>query len=342
MLATTSEKSGGRGPLRMGTTAGPVPHLFADTYYMKLIQKIRRLLTEPLQAQITQVQEQLRQAKEDNEATKLVIGASLAKLTRQATSMKEAEFKVFSQFGDDGIIQYLIGFVKPRVDTFVEFGVEDFEEANTRFLLMNDNWKGLLIDGSSTFIDYIKTRSFYWRYSLKAVASFVTAENINQLLADHGITGQIGLLSIDIDGNDYWVWKAITVVEADIVVIEYNSLFGSDRAITVPYQPNFMRQQAHYSYLYFGASLPALYDLALEKGYAFVGCNQAGNNAYFVRKEKLNGLPALSIREGYVYSRFRENRNQAGVMSFLDGVDRRVLIEGLPVINTQTGKEEYL
>ena len=256
--------------------------------------------------------------------------------------MKEAEFKLFSQFGDDGIIQYLISHVKPSVDTFIEFGVEDYEEANTRFLLMNNNWKGLIIDGSSTFIDYIKTRSFYWRYSLKALTSFITAENINQLFIESGITGQIGLLSIDIDGNDYWVWKAITAVEADIVVVEYNSLFGSERAISTPYKPDFMREQAHYSYLYFGASLPALYDLAIEKGYAFVGCNQAGNNAYFVKKEKLNGLPALSVEEGYVYSRFRENRNQEGVMCFLDGEERSALIEGLPVINTKTNKEEYL
>ena len=309
---------------------------------MKLIEKIRLFLNEPLQAQIRQVQVQVRQAKEDNVATKLAIGAGLAKMTNQAKSIKEAEFKIFSQFGDDGIIQYLIGYVKPRVDTFVEFGVEDYEESNTRFLLMNNNWKGMIIDGSSTFIDYIKNSSFYWRYSLKAIASFITAENINQLLVNNGIFGQIGLLSIDIDGNDYWVWKAITVVDADIVVIEYNSLFGSERTITVPYKPDFMREEAHYSYLYFGASLPALYDLAIKKGYAFVGCNQAGNNAYFVKEEKLNGLPALSVKEGYVYSRFRENRNQEGIMSFLDGADRRAIIEGLPVINTKTNREEYL
>ncbi|UHG94812.1 hypothetical protein [Spirosoma oryzicola] len=309
---------------------------------MKLIKKIQQLLLEPLQAQLQQIQVQLRQAKDDNAATKLVMGAMLAKFAGQASSMKDAEFKLFSQFGDDGIIQYLISHVKPRVDTFVEFGVEDYEEANTRFLMMNNNWKGLIIDGSSHFIEHIKTSSFYWRYSLKAISSFITAENINQLLVNNGIAGQIGLLSIDIDGNDYWVWKAITEVEADIVVIEYNSLFGSDRSITVPYRPDFMRQEAHYSYLYFGASLPALCDLALEKGYAFVGCNQAGNNAYFVKKDKLNGIPALSVEEGYVYSRFRENRNQEGVMTHLDGVERRPLLTGLPVINTKTNAQEYL
>ncbi|GAB3981223.1 hypothetical protein GCM10028806_50540 [Spirosoma terrae] len=305
-------------------------------------RKIRRFLNEPLQEQIREVQNQLRQAREDNAATKLVMGAALAKLARQANSLREAEFKVFSQFGDDGIIQYLISRIKPRVDTFVEFGVENYEEANTRFLLLNDNWKGLIIDGSPAFIDSIKASAFYWRHSLKAVASFVTAENINQLLINNGITGQIGLLSIDIDGNDYWVWKAITVVDADIVVVEYNSLFGAERSISVPYKPDFVREQAHYSYLYFGASLPALYNLAIEKGYAFVGCNQAGNNAYFVKQDKLNGIPGLSVDEGYVYSRFRESRNQEGQMSFLDGIERSALIEGLPVINTRTNKEETL
>ncbi|WP_080057933.1 NADH dehydrogenase [Spirosoma aerolatum] len=303
-------------------------------------RKIRQFLNEPLQAQIRDVQIQLRQAKEDNVATKLVTGAVLAKLARAAKSLREAEFKVFSQFGDDGIIQYLISHVKPRVDTFIEFGVEDYEEANTRFLLLNDNWKGLIIDGSAAFIDAIKASSFFWRYSLKAIASFVTAENINQLLVSSGLTGQIGLLSIDVDGNDYWIWKAITAVDADIVVIEYNSVFGVERAISVPYKPDFVREQAHYSYLYFGASLPALYNLALEKGYAFVGCNQAGNNAYFVKREKLNGIPELSVEEGYVYSRFRESRNQEGQMSFLDGIERSALLEGLPVVNTVTNKEE--
>ncbi len=305
-------------------------------------RKIRQFFIEPLQAQIRDVQAQLRQIKEENAATKLAMGGVLAKLAKQSTSMKEAEFKIFSQFGDDGIIQYLISYVNPSVDTFIEFGVENYEEANTRFLLMNNNWKGLIIDGSSTYIDFIKSSSFYWRYSLKAVASFVTAENINQLLVSSGISGQVGLLSIDVDGNDYWVWKAINVVEADIVVIEYNSLFGSERSITIPYKPDFVREQAHYSYLYFGASLPALYGLAIEKGYAFVGCNQAGNNAYFVKKDKLNGIPEMTIEQGYVYSRFRESRNPEDQLSFLDGVERSTLLEGLPVINTKTDREEYL
>ena len=302
---------------------------------MKLIQKIRNFLNEPLLAQV-------RQAEEKNTATKLVVGAALAKMSHQAGSIKEAEFKVFSQFGDDGIIQYLINHVKPSVDTFIEFGVEDYEESNTRFLLMNNNWKGLVIDGSSHYIDRIKNSSFYWKYSFKAVASFITAENINRIFLENGISGQIGLLSIDIDGNDYWVWKAITAIEADIVVVEFNSLFGDERTVTIPYKADFIRSKEHYSYLYFGASLGALYDLAIEKGYALVGCNQAGNNAYFVKKQKLNGLLSLSVKEAYVASRFRESRNKEGELSLLDGNDRKAIIKGLPVINTRTNQQESL
>lgn len=297
---------------------------------MKLIDKVKAVLNE------------IYRVKEDNKATRLVIGAALARTVPQAKSLKDAEFKVFSQFGDDGIIQYLINHVKPKIDTFVEFGVENYEESNTRFLLMNNNWRGLILDGSPAHIEYIKNRSFFWQYDLTAIASFITAENINQLLAENGVSGQIGLLSIDIDGNDYWVWKAIKAVEADIVIAEYNSLFGAERAITVPYKADFVRTGEHYSNLYFGASLTALHDLAAEKGYSFVGCNQAGNNAYFVKNDKLNGLPPLSVADGFVAARFRESRSETGLLTLLNEKNRREMIENLPVINTRNGKQELL
>ena len=95
-------------------------------------------------------------------------------------------------------------------------------------------------------------------HDLKPVPAFVTAENINTLIRDNGFAGEVGILSIDIDGNDYWVWKAISCVQADIVICEYNSRFGSERAVTIPYDPNFYRTEAHSSNLYFGASIRAL------------------------------------------------------------------------------------
>lgn len=280
--------------------------------------------------------------KQDNEQTRLLVGSLLAKNIDASNSLKEAEFKVFSQCGDDGIIQFLKKKLKISVDKFIEFGVENYEESNTRFLLMHDNWHGLVIDGSKYNIDYIKKDPMYWRYDLTAVHSFITVENINQIFSDNDFIGRIGILSVDIDGNDYWVWQAIKVVDADIVIIEYNSLFGSERAITVPYKSDFNRMDAHYSGLYFGASLQALCDLGKEKGYSFIGCNQDGNNAYFVRNDIMGNLQALSPEEGYVKARFREARNQQGQLTFANENIRRKEISGLPVINTRTGKSETI
>jgi hypothetical protein len=282
----------------------------------------------------------IRDIKSQQENIKLMLGAVLTNLKASAKTIAEAEFKVFSQFGDDGIIQYLIKEVQPSSDKFIEFGVENYEESNTRFLLINNNWKGLVIDGAENNISYIRNDSIYWRYGLTAVCSFITAENINDIFSQNDYKGNIGLLHIDIDGNDYWVWKAITEVDPDIVIVEYNSLFGSDRAITVPYKPDFTRSSAHYSYLYAGVSLPALCLLAEGKGYAHVGCNSAGNNAYFVKKKKLGSLTALSASEGYVQAKFRESRSTDGSLSFADLNEQRKLISGLPVFNVITQKIE--
>lgn len=295
---------------------------------MKIIEKIRHLFN---------LYQGIERIKDDSHDTRLLIGSLLAQTAGKAESMKEAEFKVFSQFGDDGIIQFLLKVIQPSVDTFVEFGVENYEESNTRFLLMHDNWRGLVIDGSQEHINFIKSSPYFWRYDITAVQSFITADNINQILADNGFAGKIGLLSIDIDGNDYWVWQAITVTDADIVIAEYNSLFGAERAITVPYDPNFIRSQAHYSHLYFGSSLTALCDMAQLKGYAFIGCNQAGNNAYFVKKNLLGSMNTLSVGEGYREARFRENRDQQGRLTYAAVNDARNEIKGLPVVNTRTG-----
>jgi len=189
---------------------------------------------------------------------KLLAQAHLQNLPALKKDIRQAEFKVFSQWGDDGIIQFLVSYLDIPTKTFIEFGVEDYSESNTRFLLINNNWKGVVLDGNPKDIQYIQEDEIYWRHDLTAKQVFVTAENINQVIKESGFTGEIGLLHIDIDGNDYWVWKSIEVVNPIIVIVEYNSVFGMDRAITVPYNPSFDRTEAHYTNLYFGASLKAL------------------------------------------------------------------------------------
>jgi hypothetical protein len=256
--------------------------------------------------------------------------------------LQQAEFKVFSQYGEDGIIQYLVNSIEIPSKVFVEFGVEDYTESNTRYLLVNNNWRGLVLDGSNLNIKFIKSDDIYWRYNLDAVRSFITKENINESLTRAGCTGDIGLLSIDIDGNDYWIWNEINVISPRIVIVEYNSVLGPDLKITVPYDPNFVRTQAHYSGLYFGCSLAGLCDLASRKGYYFIGCNSNGNNAFFIRNDLKAPFPTKSAAEGYVKSEFRESKNKSGQLTYLAGDSRLAEIRRLEFYDIDQKKNVVL
>lgn len=253
-------------------------------------------------------------------------------------NIRDAEFRVFSQFGDDGIIQHLIRAcaIVACEQRFVEFGVENYVEANTRFLLVNDNWSGLVMDPSEQNIASIKNDDISWRHDLQSKCCCITPNNINEIFLSANFAEKIGILSIDIDGMDYWVWKAFACVEPVIVICEYNSVFGRTAKVTVPYKDNFDRGLAHHSNLYFGASLAALVDLADAKGYSFVGANSAGNNAYFVRNDRLGNLPIVAAEQGYVESKFRESRDETGRLTYVRGLNRISLISHMPVYDLES------
>jgi hypothetical protein len=270
------------------------------------------------------------------EQTKILVAQSVVRELRGLKNpipLWQSEFRVFSQFGDDGIIQYLISRIHlPSADQrFIEFGVENYREANTRFLLLNDNWSGLVMDGSENYISNIRSEQIYWRNDLTALAQFITRENINSLIEEAGFAGRIGLLSIDVDGNDYWIWEVLTKVDPAIVIVEYNGIFGSREAVTIPYQSDFIRQNAHYSYLYWGTSLPALCHLAAKKGYVWIGCNAAGNNAYFVRIEYAGRFLSPALPGDFVAAKFREARDRNGQLAYIGQKEGFELIKELPV-----------
>jgi hypothetical protein len=272
------------------------------------------------------------------EANALMLGKLLSNQVKALgphRPLRDAEFKVTSQWGDDGIIQYLIANVAIESDSFVEFGVESYAEANTRFLLANDNWRGLVMDGSAAYMAALRDTELYWRHDLTAVEAFITRDNINGLISAAGFGGPLGILSVDIDGNDYWVWEAIDVVDPSIVIVEYNSVFGARRAVTVPYAPEFRRSEAHSSNLYWGASVRALCLLAERKGYVFVGCNSNGNNAYFVKRGLAGNLRVLTPERGYVLSRFRESRDSEGRLTFKRGEERLAAIAEMQVMDVE-------
>jgi len=260
-------------------------------------------------------------------------------VVNMAKNINDAEFKVFSQRGQDGIIQYLINKININNRKFIEFGVETYVEANTRFLLLNNSWDGLVIDGSIKNINYIKKDlRIYWGQKLIADQSFITKDNINHIIKSKGFDGEIGLLSIDIDGNDYWVWKSINCVKPFIVICEYNALFGYKKEVVVPYAENFQRKEAHYSQIYYGASLAALNSLAIKKGYALVGTDSSGTDAFFVRNDLVNNFTVLSVEEAFHQCQFRESLDKNGKLNFADEDQNLYNIRNLDLVNIETNK----
>lgn len=260
------------------------------------------------------------------------------KTINATSSLSEVEFKVFSQNGEDGVIQYLINKIPIKNDVFIEFGIQDYSESNTRFLLVNNRWSGLVIDCDKAAIARLEKDPIVARYDINTVCTFITKDNINQIIEGEGIGGEIGLLSIDVDGNDYWVWKAIDVVSPVIVICEYNSIFGPDCPVTIPYEPSFKGLGAHYSHSYFGASLPALCRLAEAKGYDFVGSDSSGTNAFFVRKDSIGSLKPLTAKEGYVKIKRRRAQDQSGRPLNISGENSLKLIGDLPVYDVDAMK----
>lgn len=248
-------------------------------------------------------------------------------------NIQDAEFKVFSQWGEDGIIQYIINNIDIKNKFFIEFGVENYIESNTRFLLCNNNWQGLIMDGSESNIEYIKNDEIYWKYNLNAVCEFITKENINSIIKANCTQTEIGLLSIDVDGVDYWIWKEIDCINPIVVVCEYNAVFGDKLKVTVPYEKSFFRTEKHYSNLYWGASLQAFIELGKEKGYSFIGSNSAGNNAFFIKNEYYDSIGSKINEVKYSLSHYRESRDKHGKLTFLSGEDRLEEIKKMEIYN---------
>jgi hypothetical protein len=257
-------------------------------------------------------------------------------------TLREAEFKIFSQFGEDGVIQWIISAIEDIIPIFIEFGVEDYRESNTRFLMMNNNWKGLVIDSDNHKIEAVKRNDYYWRHDLTAHCAFVDRDNINDLFEKNGYRGDIGILSIDVDGNDYWIWEAIKTVTPQVVICEYNSLWGYEKSLAVAYDPSFFRTGAHYSNLYYGASIKALTNLAASKGYSLLGSTSAGNNLFFVKNTYASSFKIPSIQEAYVESKCRESRDVNGKLTYISEKERLYVVRDLPLLDVETCKTSLI
>jgi hypothetical protein len=191
-------------------------------------------------------------------------------------------FRAYSQNDEDGMIQEIFARLGVTNQTFIEFGVGDGTENNTLYLLLA-GWRGLWIDGNDANAASINRQfsTFFHSGSLTFRHQFVTRDSINEIIKNANLSGEIDLLSIDIDGNDYWVWEAISQVQPRVVVIEYNAVFRPPIGVVAEYDEKFAWDGTSY----YGASLKALESLASQKGYALVGCSLSGINAFFVRRD---------------------------------------------------------
>jgi len=203
---------------------------------------------------------------------------------RDPKKLNQHEYKTFSQNGEDGIIAEIFHRIGTKNRYFVEFGASDGFENNT-VLLLRQGWSGYWIEGDPELVRRAREhfRAEIDAGNLTLMQGFITAENIEDLFRSGEVPEEFDLLSIDIDRNDYYVWKGISHYRPRVVVIEYNPIFPPTMSWVVPYDPKAMWDGTTRT----GASLKALEELGAKKGYALVGCNLSGVNAFFVRNDLL-------------------------------------------------------
>ncbi len=218
----------------------------------------------------------------------------------------DVEFRCNSQNGEDGILLYIFSLIGTTNRMVLEICAGDGTECNAANLILNHGFRGLLFDGNAELIE--RGRAFYAAHPNtrisppQLVAAWITAETINDQVAVHGFAGDIDLLSLDIDGNDYWVWKALTVVRPRVVVLEFNASCGPEVAATMSYNPDY-RSEYDGALNRFGASLSAFIKLGRAKGYRLIGAQQLGFNAFFVREDiGAHLLPEVTAAQLYAWS----------------------------------------
>ena len=205
--------------------------------------------------------------------------------------------RLTSQSGEDGILAAIFDAVGETDRRAVEVACGG-NGGNAGGLIIERSFSGLLVDGDAALVERAARR--FARYPVRVMRAWVTRESIDALLAEHGITGEIDYFGLDLDGNDYWVWEAMTAVRPRVVVTEYNAALGPDRAVTIAYNPaHRWRKGKGPKVIYWGASLPALASLGARKGYRLIAVEPNGVNAFWLREDVAPQIPGLDPREAW-------------------------------------------
>ena len=257
----------------------------------------------------------------------------------------DIEEKIFSQNGEDGIVDYLIHKLNINNKNFIEIGVGNYRESNTRFLYNTYHPKGLIIDYIDDMKNKVKKHVNFWKGDLRICNQKIDSENILDLL-NKNCDYEIDLFSIDIDSIDYWIIKKLKNNISKIFVAEYNPVFGAELEVTVPNISGFERSKYHYSYLCYGMSLNALIHLMDQKGYYFIGTNLQKINAFFIlkdfKKEEFFKNIEIKSLDNYTNSNIRDSRDENYELSYLSGDKKIKEIEECKVINLKDNKNELV
>ena len=267
----------------------------------------------------------------------------ISKKYNDITILEQSECKIFSQNGEDGILDYIISMLKIERPNFIEIGVGDYVEANTRFIYDRFFPKGIVIDSEKNLKNKVFSNINSWKGDLRVVEERISTENINDIISKN-CDFNVDIFSLDIDSIDYWIINKLKSNISKIFVAEYNAVFGDSLEVTTPNLENFDRKEYHYSHLCFGMSLKALINIMAKKNFYFIGTNSVRNNAFFVSNDYpidryFKNLKIEDINY-YVDSNIRESRDIKGNLNYLSGKNKLKEIYNCEVIDLSSNLEK--
>lgn len=246
----------------------------------------------PLKPRLASVSQQLNSAAGNEMAIQNLLRLQLRREwldSGRLPEFHESEFRYYSQNGEDGILHLIFSLIGTTNKRVVEICCGDGVECNAANLIVNRGWRGLLFDGGPRNID--RARAFYESHpnTMNCIPrlrnAWITRKNVNKLIEAEKFDGEVDLLSLDLDGVDYWIWESLEAIKPRVVVVEYQDILGPERCVSVPYQDDFKAEFDGHEANYAGASLPAFVKLARTKGYRLVGCEELCFNAFFIRND---------------------------------------------------------
>ena len=252
----------------------------------------------------------------------------------------DSEVRVFSQNGEDGILNFICEKMDLHKPSIIEIGAGNFTECNSRYLAEHRCANVLAVDAQKNLEITAKNLLIFTRTNIQILNTWVTTKNINEIIElGKSNFGSVDILSIDLDGNDYWILESAKLDGIKVVIVEFNPLLSQRSPVSVPMDESFDRSTKHYSWTYYGANLYAFDYLLKSKGFEFIGVSRHGSNAFFVESSYFGNFGNLEINlEISSDVRARENRGKDGKLTFISGQNRVSIIQDQLVVDVRNGK----